>query len=74
MWISNTATTAMMLPIVDAIAEVMNEQNDEEGEARDARSKRTFFVPNFYPNWFACSEHGFLNKSIRAQSFCNGPF
>ena len=30
MWISNTATTAMMLPIVDAIAHVLNEQSDEE--------------------------------------------
>ena len=27
MWISNTATTAMMLPIVDAIAVVMHEQS-----------------------------------------------
>ena len=25
MWISNTATTAMMLPIVDAVAEVVRE-------------------------------------------------
>jgi len=24
MWISNTATTAMMLPIVDAVAEAIN--------------------------------------------------
>ena len=26
MWISNTATTAMMLPIVDAVAEAINQE------------------------------------------------
>lgn len=30
MWISNTATTAMMLPIVDGIYQVMSEQELEE--------------------------------------------
>ena len=30
MWISNTATTAMMLPIVDGIDQVMSEQELEE--------------------------------------------
>ena len=29
MWISNTATTAMMLPIVDAVAEAINTKVDE---------------------------------------------
>ena len=28
MWISNTATTAMMLPIVDAVAEAINSKVD----------------------------------------------
>ena len=27
MWISNTATTAMMLPIVDAVAEAINQKD-----------------------------------------------
>ena len=30
MWISNTATTAMMLPIVDAVAEAINQENNAE--------------------------------------------
>ena len=30
MWISNTATTAMMLPIVDAVAEAINQKPEEE--------------------------------------------
>jgi di/tricarboxylate transporter len=29
MWISNTATTAMMLPIVDAVAEAINTKVEE---------------------------------------------
>ena len=29
MWISNTATTAMMLPIVDAVVEAINQKNAE---------------------------------------------
>merc|ERR1719219_1865167 len=29
MWISNTATTAMMLPIVDAVAEAINGKDEE---------------------------------------------
>jgi len=33
MWISNTATTAMMLPIVDAVAQAINEKDEpKEGE------------------------------------------
>ena len=35
MWISNTATTAMMLPIVDAISEVLSEQPDDENCLED---------------------------------------
>jgi sodium-dependent dicarboxylate transporter 2/3/5 len=31
MWISNTATTAMMLPIVDAVAEAINAKVEEVG-------------------------------------------
>ena len=30
MWISNTATTAMMLPIVDAVAEAINDEHAEK--------------------------------------------
>merc|ERR1719394_1830298 len=30
MWISNTATTAMMLPIVDAVAEAINEKTTDD--------------------------------------------
>ena len=30
MWISNTATTAMMLPIVDAVAEAINSKVDNK--------------------------------------------
>ena len=30
MWISNTATTAMMLPIVDAVAEAINVKHAEQ--------------------------------------------
>ena len=29
MWISNTATTAMMLPIVDAVADAINGKEEE---------------------------------------------
>jgi len=38
MWISNTATTAMMLPIVDAVAMAISEGEPETGEADDAES------------------------------------
>ena len=40
MWISNTATTAMMLPIVDAVADAINEKPEEpadnEGKSVDS--------------------------------------
>ncbi len=39
MWISNTATTAMMLPIVDAISQVLSEQSDEEKSLEDSEIK-----------------------------------
>jgi sodium-dependent dicarboxylate transporter 2/3/5 len=39
MWISNTATTAMMLPIVDAISQVLSEQSDEEKSLEDSEMK-----------------------------------
>merc|ERR1719341_1428232 len=38
MWISNTATTAMMLPIVDAVAMAISEGEPETGAADDAES------------------------------------
>ena len=31
MWISNTATTAMMLPIVDAVVRAINVKEEQEG-------------------------------------------
>ena len=34
MWISNTATTAMMLPIVDAVAEAINSKVDNRNNFR----------------------------------------
>jgi len=41
MWISNTATTAMMVPIVDAISEAISSTGDPGEEMEDAeRSKR----------------------------------
>ena len=39
MWISNTATTAMMLPIVDAISQVLSEQPDDENVLEDNESR-----------------------------------
>ena len=46
MWISNTATTAMMIPIMEAILEELEaqrpeEENEVEKEARDARMRNT---------------------------------
>merc|ERR1719500_2588868 len=41
MWISNTATTAMMVPIVDAISEAISSTGDSGEEMEDVeRSKR----------------------------------
>ena len=39
MWISNTATTAMMIPIVDAIAQVSVEGQDPDEDLDDAANK-----------------------------------
>ncbi len=37
MWISNTATTAMMVPIVDAVLqEIKNEHAEDNGDAGQA--------------------------------------
>jgi len=42
MWISNTATTAMMLPIVDAVAEAINQKEplkEKRGQASESEHK-----------------------------------
>ena len=40
MWISNTATTAMMVPIVDAISEAVNSPDDIENNGITEKQKR----------------------------------
>ena len=45
MWISNTATTAMMIPIVDAIAQVSGEQLDEPEEDEEPEQNAPLAAP-----------------------------
>ena len=40
MWISNTATTAMMLPIVDAVAEAINTKAEKVIKRSIQRQRR----------------------------------
>jgi di/tricarboxylate transporter len=51
MWISNTATTAMMLPIVDAVAEAINSKvevrNYVNSKAEVRKYKITVEVRNY---------------------------
>ncbi len=44
MWISNTATTAMMLPIVDAVAEAINTKVEEVRKSVCSTKQLTFYT------------------------------
>lgn len=43
MWITNTATTAMMVPIVEA---VVSELHNEFLQRQELRKKKLIFIPN----------------------------
>ena len=46
MWISNTATTALMLPIVDAIVEALEGKDPLESQDDDEEQKKAFDKEN----------------------------
>ena len=56
MWISNTATTAMMLPIVDAVAEAINSKVD---------NKHIYLQTTLY---YVCQRDKEINNTVRRLS------
>ncbi len=58
MWLSNTATTAMMIPIVQAVLAEFNKHRKGRRKLKDqAESERHQFTP-YIRTWDTISAHG----------------